>query len=210
MERIDIKLMEQVAKLLNLKVEKPNEGDNWFIYLVGDNVKIHVSATWANNKNYTVSGSYPKNAKGQYVTPWVLLGEKTRSDGSKYDSWGEPTRPEITFNPNKGVEKIVKDIKTRFMPNYIYYRDLVVEKINKDNEYYHGIDKSALRVCEVLGIEPPKELGEGRIYTYGAELKEGYSIRNLDIYSSGQSVKMEIELPIDEALALLKTFKAVQ
>lgn len=198
MKAINSELMSEVAKLLGLKFENPdNREDNWRGFLVGDNIRIFVNATWAKDEKYYMSGSYPQNKLGQNVRPWIKVG----------DRYEEPTAPEISFSPTKGAQKIASDVKARFMPNYIRYRDLVLARIKSDNEYWDGIDGTVKKVCASLGIKPPKELGTTRICAYDAKVKKGYDLRDLEAHEGGKRVKVCIEGPTDEMLQLLETIK---
>lgn len=208
MDQINKELMQKIAAGLNLTYENPDDKeDTWRAILKGaDDVELFFSATWASKGKYHLSGSYPKNQLGQYVRPYHKVN-KTRSDGSVYETWEERKGPSIEFSPDKGAEKIILDIKRRFMPLYMGQLKAVKEKIKEENKYNNSVRAALKTVCAALSIKEPEAMDADRVYAYDAKIKTGYAIRDVRIHDSGKRVQFELELPIEKALGIFKALK---
>lgn len=89
---------------------------------------IHASS-W--DKKFSISGDYPKDAKGQYMSPreWLSASEYTDA-------------PSIGVALTATPERIAKEINRRFLPVYLPILALCVKR--RDQELQHHADRDSV------------------------------------------------------------------
>lgn len=102
--------------------EKP-DGDNWqHVITNGDGGKLYVSIEQhgAQRGRVRVSGSLNVGRNGSYE--------------SVYENGNRVTSPDITVNPERGMEAIVKEIKRRLLPEYLRILAIAKAQVERHNE----------------------------------------------------------------------------
>jgi hypothetical protein len=204
MENINVELMEKVAAGLGFKLEAANDPqDSWRCYLTKGDMKLYVNSSWAKGQMYYVSGCGLEDQRGCMVKPYEQV-EKTRDNGEVYKSWKEVKAPTCNFNPEKGVDRIISDLKRRILPEYEKFMEASRKKVEETKKYYNAMDAGIKIVCKAVGKKVP-DRGSERIYvgSFGC----GY-IRELRVEGSGTKVRMEVECPLDLALEIFKLLKS--
>lgn len=157
-----------VFKLLGLKVNKQNEVCSWRVNEKAekDDVQLYVSSSKFEKWRVTISGGFPRTAKGEYIRPY------------KYDE-----RPhEITVSGEKTPEQIAKDIENRFMPRY---RELLanVKKQIESADNYMYTTKKTLRALGRSVDEAEEDSKE-----FHVSFKGGYG----HVKASGENVSINL------------------
>jgi hypothetical protein len=203
MEKVDLELMKKVASILGYRVEMPEEArDSWRCFLKQDpDRELFLNCTWGKAGKYYLSGSYPRNGRGEVVTPYVER-EKIRGDGSRYMGWEEIPNPKISFDPKKGAEKVAADIRRRFLPDYETRLAAVKAKIMEQDKYYSGMDSGLARICAVLGEKVP----ESKDRVYIGKFGSGW-IGEIRIQGSGSEVRMDLECSLENAVRIFELLK---
>ena len=133
------KKLEKVIELLGQKVDREREADAWDARASSDKIYLHASeyGKWRVN----VSGVFPRDKDGRYVTVYMPV-TKTRGDGSTYESSKELRPSSITISSDKTAEQIAKDIKARFMPEYEKRLALVLERLQEARNYQDNCEQT--------------------------------------------------------------------
>lgn len=120
----------------------------------------------------------------------------------------QASRPEIGVSKSKSLEKIAKDVLTRFLPEY---RSLVVGMRlwrDKEENAMNGREQTVTKICgEFLGREPREtELGNGEIHCLenGLDMvRVNYNGTKIELTADGLTVENAFKV-----MALLKTFES--
>jgi len=87
-----------------------------------------------------------------------------------YENGNRVSSPDISVNPERGVEVIAKEIKRRLIPEYLRVLALAQAKVKSDNEATARRQAAIRKLVAVTGAEPPdfaKERDKDRFYLRG-------------------------------------------
>ena len=121
---------------------KSDYSQDWNRHITkGDNT---IFLTYDGGKRIKISGSWPRNIKGEMYAPatWDIR-----------DCGIEGYTSEITVSVDKTPEKIWGDITKRFLPGYLAMFSRKMEQVEDSNKYYNTSEGNAKKLADVLGVE---------------------------------------------------------
>jgi len=194
-QELDEKL-KKTAEILGFTLE-PRKPDDTFsaCYRVSingpDKISLWLTAFgYQERDRITIHGTYPRDAKDQYIRP--------------YD-YGEKQMDKITVSLTKSAEQIARDIKARFMPEYLRRLEKVKKQIADSNDYHGGRQAAIKEVAAGLGLGIDTHREDGAIHFYD----DGFSF---DVEPHGRGkVKLTIqELTPAQCIAIGKTLERLK
>lgn len=201
--------LKRILKLLGFKYKKPDE-PNWWDSVVsgvlGESQEIYLNAGRPDEKpqRIWISGNYPRGPKGEYVEAY----KKVPCDESW--RWEKVSQPRISVSPDKSDEQIVKDIRNRFLPDYLFRLELVLQKIEESKEYEEKNQGNLARLARLVnkGLDD-WDKNNRRFVQYFKESDDNSSKR-IEVQVSGDSVKMEFDsLNVAEAAAIIEAAQRI-
>ncbi len=206
-------LYNGVAKFLEpdgwvVESREPDEDyDNYRIWLTDGKglanarrIELDEITYGADRGKIRIHGSWPQQAEhGPVVSP-SQVGEDS---------------PGIKATLSKGYEAIAKDIKRRFLPEYLRIWAKCQAKADQTNAYESKQAYNWARLGELEIVKPYRngtQQGDVRLGTKKDEdsynYDRGYGTINME---SADSVKIELRsVPIDRAIAILKAIAATE
>jgi len=204
-----------IVKLLGLTLKRDKDTEPWNARTVGltpDGGEVWLtSGEWrVGLDRLSVSARYPRYTTGGYVEVYEQV-EKTRTDGTKYQSRDAIGSPIITISLKKTNEQIVKDIKSRFIPGFQKKLTAVIAKIKETNERDAKNATAIDRLKLVLtGKGADKTEIENNSFTHYPKDDELYSNRIEVKLQGAETVEITVRAEsVDQAAAILKAFKKI-
>ncbi len=158
-----------------------SSGSYWQFQLVHpDGPKIFIDCS--DSKRYQISGVWPRDSQNNYYEGNVEIGS-------------------ISASRNRGVEAVVKDIKRRFLDDYLAEYDRICEVVMRTSDLHDQQTSRFQELCKVIGYEPTeREQGQAIVYCHGLHKIEVTAGEN-------NTVKIETSyIPFKDAKAILKVF----
>ena len=181
---------ESIADYLKLELVRREETDKHVTlvrgYSNGRPYGLYLQLNWRNPSQIYVSGCWPLDDKGRHV---LYNGSSTKDC------------PEgINVSINKSAEQISKDIKRRYLPEYLKAEALALERINSSRSFHKERYVMLTEIGRLIGSEP-NETQDG-----DWTLSAWNTIPGLEsVKASGTSeVELKVCLPFDKAAKLVK------
>ena len=191
----------EVLKLLGFEEIKDREASTWNCWIVGRNNKgegIFLNASESNKWRFNISGFFPRDKKGEYITLYINR-EDPRREKFNCDDIGQWHEPRISLDSNKTAEKIAKDIQTRLYPEYFARLEEARQKIADNNEYTDTTEKALTELKGKALTDDEKNGKEFSLYDIG---KHGI------VHASRELIRIEVsDLTIEQAKEILKIIK---
>ncbi|MGH9391384.1 MAG: hypothetical protein ACRD1Z_17395, partial [Vicinamibacteria bacterium] len=137
------------------KTPKMQEGDrlpHWAGLVHAEGYALHVSTEYHRPERVTVSGDWPRTAKGEVNRPYTPHGEK------------EPTNS-ITVAAVRGVDAIAKEIERRLLSVYVPRWKKAAEQVRGWDENETRRKELLARLAEIAGANP-SNIGENWVRLY--------------------------------------------
>lgn len=158
-------------------------------------ISISIETYGAQKGRIKVHGNYHMQLNGRLQ----FIDAREYGHGTNRESF-----PEITCSPTKGIDLVAKDIKRRFLPDYLR---IVKKAIERRNQYQASNDQTlaTLRALakDVLSPEHQGRL-ENRIQERPEETKSFYLEGSRgEVSVSGHSITLKIDVSLEQARQIL-------
>lgn len=185
------KLAEEIASELGGAISKEAEegAPAWFYVMLPGKVEIALHFDGYGNKGkVNVSGNYPRDKDGNYYGVREVLS---------YDA----KAPEINANFSKSAVQIAGDIKRRLLPELGDIFAKAHARIAQHEAYNNAKESMLSKIAAAGHIKyEPNPKGNG---LYGAY---EFQVKSVDV--DARKVRLEIEVPLADAIELAKRFAA--
>ncbi len=171
----------------------PEIAARWQIVRLPDGLTFDLHLNGYENK-VAVSGVWPKDGKGQTVTPRYAINYNTAA-------------AKIYVGTGRDPKAVAKDITRRFLPTYREQYAACLERVASRNEYQDKVAANTRRIAAVLGVSPDDkygfriEDGRGQVFARGQHL----AYRGVTV--SGDCARFELDLPVDQAEQVLRVLQ---
>ena len=171
----------------------PEQRNGWRDIRLPDGLTFCLSLVGDENR-VSVGGDWPKDSKGQRVTPREALGYNTEA-------------AKIYVGAERDPKAAAKDIARRFLPTYREQYAACLERVASRNAYQDKVTANTRRVAAILGVSPDDKHGfrvndgSGQVIAYGHAL----CFRGVTV--TGDNARFELDLPIDQAEQVLRILK---
>lgn len=178
-----------VCNILGFQLDN-RETDYWNFAreIIKGDIKLFIRAdSYQSKGKFEISGSYPRDAKGQYINPY---------------EYNESRADKINVAMTKTPDQIAKDIERRLMPEYLLRLAKVQERISSNDNYHSSRQETIKEIASATGFEVSTHVEDGAIYFYD----DGFTI-DVKPYS-GKEVEIKLSgVSKDNAIQILKLLK---
>jgi hypothetical protein len=187
-KQVFIEKIQKIGDILGYTVDFPeNSYDNQAI-LTHNDITIRIrTGGWKSEGKIMISGSYPHDCHNHSYG----YGLKNSSIGCSVD---------------KTPEQIAKDIKRRFLPDYLEDLEKVIE-INKNTQKQSDAKYLAIKtIADSLGISPKKEEHNNEYTLPIWNVLPG--LDRLEVSHDGARIDLKLELTLEQTLEVLTILKS--